>query len=443
MHTLRRTATAVLVALALVVVAGIGVFRQLRADARGPVPSTSALDAPIVPTASLDQTIADLQAHLTASPDDAHGYAELGLAYSAQAAHTGDPTYYPQAEEALQRSLTIQPDDNADALIGMGVVANAKHDFADGVRWGRQALAIEPDAAHILGVISDGQLELGRYPQAFATFGRMVRMRPDIASYARVSYARELQGNTRGALAAMHRALLAAGSPDDAAWVSYQLGGLYLRTGRIGKAAHVFRQSEALSPTYVPPHAGLARVAWERGNLDAAIRGYRWVVARLPLPEHVITLGDLYTVAGRTKQADDAYALAATEATLFRANGVNVDVELALFEADHGDPAAALADAKAGWAARHSINAGDALAWASYRSGRYRSAARYERWPLHLGTRDALYRYHAAMIELRSGERDAARRDLAHALAIDPHFSILYASSARRTLDRLTRGAAP
>ena len=115
------------------VVAGLGVFRQLRADARGPVPSTSALDAPIVPTASLDQTIADLQAHLAAAPDDAHSYAELGLAYSSQATHTGDPTYYPKAEEALQRSLTIQPDDNADALIGMGVVANAKHDFADGV----------------------------------------------------------------------------------------------------------------------------------------------------------------------------------------------------------------------------------------------------------------------------------------------------------------------
>jgi hypothetical protein len=129
--------------------------------------------------------------------------------------------------------------------------------------------------------------------------------------------------------------------------VSYQLGGLYLRTARIGRAAHVFRQSEALSPTYVPPHAGLARAAWERGNLGAAIRGYRWVVARLPLPEYVIALGDLYTEAGRTRQADDAYALAGTEATLFRANGVNVDVE-PLFEADHGDPAAAPADAKAG-----------------------------------------------------------------------------------------------
>jgi tetratricopeptide (TPR) repeat protein len=239
----------------------------------------------------------------------------------------------------------------------------------------------------------------------------------------------------------MRRALAAAGSNDDAAWVSYQLGGLYLRNGRIGRAAHAFRQSEALSPSYVPPHAGLARIAWERGDVGGAIRGYRWVVARLPLPEHVIALGDLYTIAGRSKDAADAYALARTEATLFRANGVNVDVELALFEADHGDAPTALADAKAGWAARHSINAADAMAWASYRSGRYRSAARYERSALHLGTRDALYRYHAAMIDLRLGRRAAARRNLTIALATDPHLSILYAGRAARTLDRLTRGA--
>src|SRR4029078_4335110 len=107
--------------------------------------------------------------------------------------------------------------------------------------------------------------------------------------------------------------------------VSYQLGGLYLRAGRIARAAYAFRQSEALSPTYVPPHAGLARVASERGDVDGAIRGYRWVVARLPLPEHVIALGDLYTIAARSQQADDAYRLARTEATLFSAKRENVE----------------------------------------------------------------------------------------------------------------------
>ena len=154
----------------------------------------------------------------------------------------------------------------------------------------------------------------------------------------------------RGALATMRQAADAAGTPDDAAWVSYQIGELSFRSGRLSAAVSAYRRAAALSPTFVPAEAGLAKIAWARGHVDRAIRGYRRVVARYPLPEHVIALGDLYTIEGRTAQADDAYALARAEAALFRSNGVNVDVELALFEADHGEPVAALADARAGLA---------------------------------------------------------------------------------------------
>jgi tetratricopeptide (TPR) repeat protein len=227
--------------------------------------------------------------------------------------------------------------------------------------------------------------------------------------------------------------------PDDAAWVSYQIGELSFRSGRLSTAVSAYRRAAALSPTFVPAEAGLAKIAWARGHVDRAIRGYRRVVARYPLPEHVIALGDLYTIDGDTAQADDAYALARAEAALFRSNGVNVDVELALFEADHGEPVAALADAKAGWRSRHSIHAADTLAWALYRNGLSRPAARLERQALRLGTQDALSFFHAGMIALRLGHRDEARRMLTHALAINPHFSILFATPAQRTVARLQR----
>jgi Flp pilus assembly protein TadD len=105
--------------------------------------------------------------------------------------------------------------------------------------------------------------------------------------------------------------------------------------------------------------------------------------------------------------------------------------------ADHGDREAALTDARAGWRSRHSIHAADALAWALYRNARPASAARFERQALRLGTQDALSYFHAGMIAMRLGDREAARRLLGHALAINPHFSILYATSAQRTLSRL------
>ncbi len=435
--SVKRSIGVAALAAALFLVGGLGTWRSFRAD---PVAAaTTDADALIAPatSASLEQTIADLQTRLQAQPDDARSLALLGLAYAQEAAHTADPSYYTKADEALQRSLALEPDGNVEALVGMGVVALARHDFAGGVRWGRLARQANPDAAHILGVIGDGLLELGHYHRAFATFDRMVSMRPDVASYARISYARELRGDVPGALAMMRRAADAAGTPDDAAWVSYQIGELQFRSGHLAAAAFAERRAAALSPTFLPAQAGLAKIAWARGDIDRAIRGYRQVVARYPLPEHVIALGDLYAIDGRTAQADDAYALARAEAALFRSNGVNVDVELALFEADHGDAGAALADARAGWRSRHSIHAADALAWALYRNGRGARAARFERQALRLGTQDALSYYHAGMIALRLGHRETARRLLGHALAINPHFSILYAASAQRTLVRL------
>lgn len=433
----KRLVIVLVTGIAVFVAGGLGILRSLRTGVATAPPAADALAAPAATAASLEETIANLQTHLTAQPDDAHALATLGLAYSQEAVHAGDPSYYPKAEEALQRSLQVQPDGNADALIGLGIVANARHDFADGVRWGEAAAQLEPEAAHILGVIGDGLLELGRYHRAFGTFARMVRMRPDVASYARVSYARELRGDLPGAMRAMRRALQAAGTPDDASWVSYQIGELYFRGGHVAPAERSYRRSIALAPTFVPPHAGLAKVAWARGEVQRAIHGYRWVVARYPLPEHVIALGDLYTVAGRSGAADEEYALARAEAALFRANGVNVDVEQALFEADHGDATTALDDARAGWTARQSIGAADALAWSLYRDGRFLSAARYERYALHLGTLDAAYRYHAGMIALRLGDRTTARRDLSLALGTNPHFSILGSVVAERALARL------
>ena len=439
MSRLRRSIGVAAFAATLFLVGGVGAWRSYRsAPVAAATTSADALVAPVA-GASLEQTIADLQTRLQAQPDDARSLALLGLAYAQEATHTADPSYYPKAAEALQRSLELQPDGNVEALVGMGVVALARHDFAGGVRWGRLARQANPDAAHILGIIGDGQLELGHYHRAFATFRTMVSMRPDVASYARVSYARELVGDVRGALATMQQAADAAGTPDDAAWVSYQIGELSFRSGRLSAARYAYRRAAALSPTFIPAKAGLAKIAWARGHIDRAIRGYRRLVARYPLPEHVIALGDLYTIDGRAAQADDAYALARAESALFRSNGVNVDVELALFEADHGEPDPALADARAGWRSRHSIHAADALAWALYRNGRPMPAARLERQALRLGTQDALSFFHAGMIELRLGHRDQARRMVAHSLAINPHFSILYAAQAHRTVARLHR----
>ena len=118
-------------------------------------------------------------------------------------------------------------------------------------------------------------------------------------------------------------------------------------------------------------------------------------------------------------------------------SGVNVDLELALFDADHGDPVGALEAARAEWARRQSVHVADAYAWALYANGRYQRASTFAERALALGTRSALFLFHAGMIRLELGDERGARRYLSEALATDPNFSILHADAAARTLATL------
>src|SRR4029079_9298719 len=110
----------------------------------------------------------------------------------------------------------------------------------------------------------------------------------------------------------------------------------------------------------------------------------------------------------------------------FEANGVNVDLEVALFSADHGlDLADGLGAARAECSRRQSVQVADALAWQLHANGRDREALGYANKALALGTRNASFHYHRAVIEEALGRRDAARTDLVAALDINPSFSTL------------------
>lgn len=428
-------------ALSVFLVGGLGLFPGRDTPLTSKVGSTAEAGALLgsAGIGSLDGTIASLQERVRDVPGDWRSSATLGLAYVQQSRITADPSYYPKAERLLQDSLDRHPE-NPEALLGLAALAAARHDFEEALRYGRQARERGPFDSNVHGVVGDALVELGRYEQAFVSFQRMVDTRPDAASLARVSYARELRGDLPGAIEAMRAANVYAGTPSDEAWTSYQLGELFLTSGQLHAAARAFREGTYLDPASIHSFAGTAKIAWARGDLDAAIRQMEEVVRRFPAPEYVVALGDLYSLAGETAAAARQYELARVESQLFRANGVNTDLELALFHADHGDPLAALAAAEAEWSRRQSIHVADAFAWALHVNGRDEEAARLARRSLALGTKKGQFLYHAGMIELALGHRDASRRLLRRALEVDPWFSILGVPEARRVLARLEGG---
>jgi tetratricopeptide (TPR) repeat protein len=388
----------------------------------------------------LDGQIRALQDELRADADNGRAARLLGQAYLQKARESGDPSYYPKAEQLFQRALDVDPNDH-EALVGLGTLALARHHFAEALTWGERARDLNPYHAPAYGVIGDALVELGRYDEAVQTIQRMVDLRPDLASYARVSYLRELMGDRDGAIAAMEQAAVAgAAHAENVAWTQVQLGNLFFDGGDLAAAEHRYDEALAVLPDYVYAVAGQARVAAARGDLARAADLYAQAVRTTPLPEFVIAYGDVLTAAGRSDEAAAQYALVGAIQQLYAANGVDTDLELALFTADYGDSAelpAALAMVRAQVAVRPSIVADDILAWLFYKSGDLAGAQAASQQALRLGTRSALMHFHAGMIEAAVGNRDAAISHLQTALDLNPHFSVRFAPEARATLDRL------
>jgi tetratricopeptide (TPR) repeat protein len=425
----RRRPTAVVLAF-VVALAVFGVTRDGGGAAAGP----PAFAAPSLrPAVSTDAEIRRLQDAVRAgAPQEA----ALAAAYLQKVRETGDPNFYARADGVLRRALARGPEDPAE-LIQAATLAAGRHDFRGALRLARRARALQPEAVAAYPVMVDSLVELGRYRRAERTLQRMIDLKPSLAAYARVSYFRELHGDLAGAAGAMARAASAGGAvPENVASVKTLLGDLELGRGRLGRARRAYASALAAFPGYVPAAAGRARLAAARGDLAGAIARWRRIVVRLPLPEHAIALGEAELAAGRRAAARRDLALVRAQQSLVAGAGVDTDLELALFEADHGSARRAVALARRAWRSAPSVRSADALGWALTRAGRPDEGLRWARRALRLGSLDPLFRYHAGMAALAAGRRDEGRRELRTALA---HGLAAHPWQAQRALRELGR----
>jgi tetratricopeptide (TPR) repeat protein len=394
-------------------------------------PSAPAVDGPARPTAGTDAEIRRLQRGVRGG---APLEAQLAAAYLQKVRETGDPDFYVRADAILRRALARGPEDPAE-LTEAATLAAGRHDFRGALRLAERARVLEPGALRPYPVLVDALVELGRYDAAERALQRMVDLRPALPAYARVSYFRELHGDLDGASRVMARAVAAGGPvPENVAYVQTLLGDLDLARGRTAAGRRAYRAALAAVPGYAPAAAGRARLAAAEGNLRGAIARWRRIVTRLPLPEYVIALGETELAAGRRGAGLRDLALVRAERALLARAGVNTDVELAIYEADHGDRRRGVALARAGWENAPSVRSADALGWALTRAGRPRAGLGWAHRALRLGSLDPAFRYHAGMAALAAGRRAEGRRDLRLALAHGLGTQPLHARRAREAL---------
>ena len=299
-------------------------------------------------------------------------------------------------------------------LSGLASLAASRHDFrsfAPATRDRQSPLA--PDTARGYGLVGDALLELGRYEQAFSAFERLVALKPSLAGYARIAYARELLGRPRQAIEAMALALDAAGGlPEPTAWTLVELGKLHFALGETTEARRAFRAALVAFPGYAAALDGLARVEAARGRLAQAVRLQRRAVEAVPLPHLVAQLGDL--LQARRPRARGPRAVRARRGDRAPPGGERRQHgagDRALPRRPRDPPGR---DARAGprrpRGAALDPRRRRARLGARPRRTLRRGARTYSQRSLRLGTKDASLFFHRGMIERCLGNAAEARR---------------------------------
>jgi tetratricopeptide (TPR) repeat protein len=372
--------------------------------------------APKTTREDLARRTSDLRAKVSGHPEDVASAVLLADALLRQTRVTGNVGLAKECEQVLKVAL-VQDPGNYDANRMLGALYLSQHRFREAIQAAEKNRDARPADPVNYGVIGDGHLELGEYDQAFESFDHMMNLRPSPAAYARVAYARELQGNLAGALESMKLSAEATSAEDleAQAWTHSQVGDLYFQLGRFQEARQEYIAASQAFPGHPFAVIGYAKTIAHEGDPSGALTLLQKLAATSPTPDLAARIGDLLEQLGRHDEAERQYALAEA--------GWKSDApepkNLARFLADHDrkiDEAVTIAERAR--SDRNDIFTDDALAWAYYKAGRLDDAAKASAESLRTGSRDRELVSHAAAIKQAVGERDAARDLLARALPV-------------------------
>ncbi|MEU9412566.1 tetratricopeptide repeat protein, partial [Streptomyces sp. NPDC048281] len=375
----------------------------------------------------------------------AAAWAVLGAAYVERARRTADTGDYPRAERALQTSLKAAGKNNTEALDGLAGLAVARRDFAGARRYGEDALKAAPKRWSAYPVLIDAYNGLGDYKAARSALDKLMALKvgADVkpAVMARASAVYRDRGWREDAAAQVTDAAAAARTPAEQAAYLCQAGQLAWERGDREDALRHFTAAVRLDPDQSAARAGQGRALAALGRTQEALTAYQGSLAHRPTPQVALEFGELYESLGMGQQAEAQYELMRTQVRRELESGVDDDLVIGRYEADHGDVQEAVERLTAEWERQPGIEVADSLGWALHRAGDDKEALGYASIATDStkggGVRSALYAFHRGMIE-RELDLDApARRHLQDALRTNQYFSPLQAPAAHAALTTL------
>jgi len=373
-----------------------------------------------------------LLAKLRTNPADQKSRLLLAQAYMQEARVTGDHPYYDGAAMGLLDEVLQAEPENFEALCCKASLCLTQHHFAQGLGLAEQAVKLNPNSGFVYGLLTDANVEMGHYEEAVKMSDKMNALRPELASYARASYLREIYGDVPGAIQAMDLAAKAGYiGLEQTEWTRVALGHLYEVSGDTARARAHYQMALLARPGYAYALAGLGRVAAAHQDYATAIKYYQQ--ARVTVKDYAFSdeLTDLYRLNGQPTQADQMakesiamLASAAEEADDNEQMGHYADRELAYAYLKTNELDKALEHAKIEYERRpDNIDVNETMAWVLYKRGEFAEAQKYMQVARRTGSKNPVLLCRAGLILSKLGKTAEGQALIESSLKTAPYLN--------------------
>jgi len=249
------------------------------------------------------------QVKLNKNPNDNEAKLKLIDLFIKEARVTGEHGhYYPAALQLANQIMgadSLKKDIIFRTLLSKAGVQLSLHEFEDALETGLKALQINDNNAQVYGVLLDAYVEMGNYDKAVKMSDKMINIKPDLRSYSRISYLREIYGDVDGAIEAMDLAVR-AGYPgtEETAWAMLTLADLHKNYKDPKTAEKIYNEILRVRPDYPFALGALAEIYFNNKDYEKTEATLKKGINVIPEVGFYVQLAELYKVQNRTEELE-------------------------------------------------------------------------------------------------------------------------------------------